>query len=67
MLCCKCTEEGVNRYSLGIYAGCYCDYHWEASGYRKEGKEGFSEADAGESYEEEDYYGKDDLDGDLWP
>ncbi len=43
------------RYSLGIYAGRYHDNCWSKSGYRKEGREGFDPADAGEAYEAEDY------------
>ena len=39
------------RYSLGIYAGRWCDCCWEKSGYRQEGPAGFDPADAGESYE----------------
>lgn len=54
-----CDKEGYVRYSLGIYAGRYCDEHWAESGYRKERREGFSEQDAGERYEEDE--------GDLWP
>ena len=41
------------RYSLGIYAGTYCDPHWSASGYRKEDASGFDPLDAGETYEQE--------------
>jgi hypothetical protein len=48
-----CTKDGYSRYSLGIYAGRMCDKHWDESGYRKEGREGFDPADAGESYEED--------------
>lgn len=48
-----CQEDWAEeRYSLGIYAGRYCNKHWAESGYRKEGREGFSPLDAGESYEE---------------
>jgi hypothetical protein len=43
------------RYSLGIFAGRWCDPCWEASGYRKEGREGFDPSYAGEHYDEEDY------------
>lgn len=39
------------RYSLGIYAGRWCDPCWDQSGYRKEGPEEFDPMDAGESYE----------------
>lgn len=59
--CCRCVDSGVPeaesvghaRYSLGIYAGRYCDPCWEESGYRKEGREGFDPLDAGERYEED--------------
>jgi len=50
----ECTSDEVyERYSLGIYAGKWCEPHWDTSGYRKEGREGFDPADAGESYEED--------------
>jgi hypothetical protein len=45
---CHTIEE---RYSLGLYAGRWCDPCWANSGYRKEGPEGFDPLDAGESYE----------------
>jgi hypothetical protein len=52
--CSTCgKEDGEPRYSLGIYAGRYCDPCWETSGYRKEGRDGFHPDDAGESYEED--------------
>lgn len=53
--CCKpdCEKEGYDRYSLGLPAGRYCDPHWETSGYRKEGREGFDPADAGERYDDD--------------
>jgi len=51
----ECSGETYARYSLGIYAGRWCEKHWEASGYRKEGQEGFDAADAGESYEPDDW------------
>jgi hypothetical protein len=48
-----CQEDFADeRYSLGIYAGRWCDRHWASSGYRQEGPSGFDPADAGESYEE---------------
>ncbi len=47
--------EVSERESLGLYAGRYCDPCWEKAPYRKEGREGFSEQDAGEAYETEDY------------
>lgn len=54
---CGCGDEDTSeeRYSLGIYAGIYCDECWDKSGYRKEGREGFNPLDAGEAYEAEDY------------
>jgi len=48
---CECGKEGQERYSLGIYAGIYCDKCWKKSGYRKEGPEGFDPAYAGERYD----------------
>jgi hypothetical protein len=55
----NCANEpldGYSRYSLGIYAGRYCDDCWDASGYRKEGAEGYDYMDAGEHYDESDAY-----------
>lgn len=60
--CCRCADnnrknsrgemiEGRARYSLGIYAGRYCDNCWDESGYRKEGPEGYDYMDAGEYYD----------------
>lgn len=49
------SDDVIERYSLGIYAGKWCDKHWAESGYRKEGRGGFDPADAGEHYEPEDY------------
>jgi len=46
-----CSGDAYAQYSLGIYAGSWCDGHWETSGYRKEGRSGFSPDDAGETYE----------------
>jgi hypothetical protein len=46
-----CGADAEERYSLGIYAGRYCDACWRKSGYRTEGPEGFDPLDAGESYE----------------
>lgn len=59
--CARCVDKGIPesetsgspRYSLGIYAGRYCDECWDEAGCRKEGRSGFDPADAGESYEEE--------------
>lgn len=53
ILCGKCRQEGDERYSLGIFAGYYCDKCWDESGIRKEGPEGFDPLDAGESYDPE--------------
>lgn len=58
--CVRCSDKdievsGFDRYSLGIYAGRYCDSCWKDSGFRKEGREGFDPLDAGESYEEEEW------------
>lgn len=51
-----CKSRHVEpRYSLGIYAGTWCDKHWAESGYRKEGREGYDYLDAGEHYEPDDY------------
>lgn len=50
-----CKGEAWERYSLGIYAGRWCEHHWAGSGYRKEGREGFDPADAGESWEGDDW------------
>ena len=48
-----CDNEAEPRYSLGIYAGRWCDEHWATAGYRKEGPEGFDPSYAGEHYEED--------------
>ena len=53
--CCRCDRKGAEeRYSLGIYAGRYCDSCWRESGYRDEPMSAFRVDDAGESYEAED-------------
>lgn len=53
---CRCgSEDAEVRYSLGIYAGVWCDACWKKSGYRDEGPSGFDPLDAGEAYEEDDY------------
>lgn len=51
----SCKGEAYEQYSLGIYAGRWCDKHWETSGYRKEGASGFDPADCGETYEPDDW------------
>jgi len=48
----KPPKEAEERYSLGIYAGRYCDPCWDKSGYRKEGPEGYDYLDAGEYYDD---------------
>jgi len=50
---CRCGKEGRDRYSLGLYAGHFCDRCWEKSGFRQEGPEGFDPLDAGESFDED--------------
>lgn len=54
---CKSWRGSVNlQYSLGIVAGYYHDGKcWDNSGYRKEGREGYSFYDVGEYYDESDY------------
>ena len=49
-----CTGEVKERYSLGIYAGRWCNSHWKTSGYRDEPASAFDSADAGETYGDED-------------
>jgi len=49
-----CTKDGQSRYSLGIFAGRYCDEHWKTSCYRDEPASAFDPADAGETYGDED-------------
>jgi hypothetical protein len=52
--CCKCGKpDAEERYSLGIYAGKYCDGCWDKAGYRKEGAGAFDPLDAGERYEDD--------------
>lgn len=50
-----CTGDAYEQYSLGIYAGRYCDGHWATSGYRKEPASAFDPADCGETYEPDDW------------
>lgn len=52
---CHCGRAAYEQYSLGIYAGRYCDECWDKSGYRKEGASGFDPLDAGEHYDVDDY------------
>ena len=51
-IACAMAHEGESedRYSLGIYAGHYCDRHWAESGYRDEPASAFDPDDAGETY-----------------
>ena len=59
--CAGCGKTNAERngvdsqYSLGIYAGRYHEDCWQKSGFRKEGKEGYSYEDAGEYYEADEY------------
>ena len=48
-----CKADEIERYSLGVYAGRYCDKHWKESGYRDEPASAFDPDDAGETMEEE--------------
>lgn len=69
--CTRCLSSGIEahgtaRYSLGIYAGRYCDDCWVSSGYRDEGPEGFDPMDAGETYEAEEGYLSDFEDDGGW-
>jgi hypothetical protein len=52
--------EGYERYSMGVYAGRYCDHCWHkhvGPGYRdyQDPTVKFDPADAGEALEPEDY------------
>jgi hypothetical protein len=49
----ECQNEGFEQFSLGIYAGYWCELCWAESGYREEGPSGFDPMDAGESYDED--------------
>lgn len=51
----ECPRDAEERFSLGIYAGKYCDKCWKQSGYRDEPASGFDPMDAGEVYEPDDY------------
>lgn len=48
----EASKYDLERFSLGIFAGYWCDECWPKAGYRMEGPEGFDPMDAGESYEE---------------
>lgn len=47
---CSCGEPGKERYSLGIYAGTFCDQCWKESGFRDEDFAAFNPMDAGEEW-----------------
>jgi hypothetical protein len=49
----KGPQFADERYSLGIYAGRYCDEGWKLAGYRDEGPEGFDAGYAGERYDDD--------------
>ena len=56
--CRRCAERNIiraadERYSMGIYAGMYCDTCWKDDG-RNHNRQ-FDPMDAGEAYEAEDY------------
>jgi len=51
----ECRKDGEERFSMGIYAGRYCDKHWKESGYRDVPASAFDPAYAGETLEEEEY------------
>ena len=55
--CRTCAAAGKvtpaeERFSMGVYAGMYCDTHWATSGYVKD--KSFDPSDAGERLEEDD-------------
>ncbi len=56
--CRRCAAQGIGeqaseRFSMGIYAGMYCDACWKEDGRNHDRK--FDPMDAGEHYDEEDY------------
>jgi hypothetical protein len=58
-ICHKCADEGrgekvpaQERYSMGIYAGMYCDDDWKKDGRNHDRP--FDPADAGERMDPED-------------
>lgn len=56
--CRRCADRNVGtwgspRYSMGIYAGTYCDDCWAEDGRNHD--RSFDPLDAGEHYEAEDY------------
>ena len=48
-----CGKEANTQYSLGLYAGLYCEECWKDAPYRKDGAEGFDPTYAGERYDDE--------------
>lgn len=48
-----CNGDPEERYSLGIYAGRWCNRHWKTSGYRDEPASAFDPLDAGERYDDD--------------
>ena len=56
--CRPCADKmveasGHERYSMGVYAGMYCDGCWEKNSLNHDRE--FDPMDAGEAYEPEDY------------
>lgn len=56
--CRRCADAGTyveaaERYSMGVYAGTYCDDCWERDG--RNHNHTFDPLDAGEHYDEGDY------------
>lgn len=47
------SVPAVERFSMGIYAGMYCDACWATDGRNHDRQ--FDPMDAGEHYSEEDY------------
>ena len=47
------TTPAVERFSMGVYAGMYCDTCWAEDGRNHDRQ--FDPMDAGEAYGEEDY------------
>lgn len=57
--CRRCAEQerlraACERFSMGCYAGMYCDECWAEDGRNHDRQ--FDEADAGEHYDETDAY-----------
>lgn len=56
--CRRCADNGFGsageeRYSMGVYAGVYCDACWKPDGRNHD--RSFDPMDAGEHYDEDDY------------